>query len=150
MNNLYLNDEYWMKYAIFLAKYSEYKGEIPVGAILVLNNNIIGKGYNCSINNNDPTAHAEIIALRQGAKKICNYRLLNTIMYVTLEPCIMCIGAIMIARIKRLVFGTEYNKKNINNKIIINKNILKKNCSSQLSKFFYKKRKKKKINLLKL
>ncbi|WP_343153960.1 tRNA adenosine(34) deaminase TadA [Buchnera aphidicola (Mindarus keteleerifoliae)] len=146
-------DEYWMKYSLKLAKLSEKNREIPVGAILILNDKIIGKGFNSSIKNNDPTAHAEIVALRSGSKKIKNYRLLNTTLYVTLEPCIMCLGAIIHSRINRLVFGTKNNRQIINIKDIINykkkfnqiKNLdLQNKCSIILKNFFCKKRKNKK------
>ncbi|WP_343189697.1 tRNA adenosine(34) deaminase TadA [Buchnera aphidicola] len=142
-----------MKYSLKLAKLSEKNREIPVGAILILNDKIIGKGFNSSIKNNDPTAHAEIVALRSGSKKIKNYRLLNTTLYVTLEPCIMCLGAIIHSRINRLVFGTKNNKQIINIKDVINykkkfnqiKNLdLQNKCSIILKNFFCKKRKKKK------
>lgn len=113
------NDEHWMQHAIILARYAELRGEIPVGTVLVINDNVIGEGWNCSIINNDPTAHAEILALRQGGKNMKNYRLLETTLYVTLEPCIMCATAMIHARINRLVFGTKNKKKRcsrINNK----------------------------------
>lgn len=101
-------DEKMMRHALELANKAEALGEIPVGAVLVDDSgNIIGEGWNLSIVQNDPTAHAEIIALRNGAKNIQNYRLLNTTLYVTLEPCTMCAGAILHSRIKRLVFGAS-------------------------------------------
>ncbi|WP_343153109.1 tRNA adenosine(34) deaminase TadA [Buchnera aphidicola] len=143
-------DEYWIKYSLKLANLSKKKEEIPVGAILVLDNKIIGKGYNSSIKKNDPTAHAEIIALRLGSKKIKNYRLLNTTLYVTLEPCIMCLGAIIHSRVERLVFGAKSKKlinlKYINyykKKFVQIKNInLQNKCATILKNFFHKKRKK--------
>ncbi len=104
-------DIYWMQRALQLAELAASKDEVPIGAVLVLDNQIIGEGWNQPIATNDPTAHAEIIALRQGAQKINNYRLINTTLYVTLEPCNMCIGAMIHARIKRLVFGA-YDSKN--------------------------------------
>lgn len=101
-------DEKMMRYALELADKAEALGEIPVGAVLVDDaRNIIGEGWNLSIVQSDPTAHAEIIALRNGAKNIQNYRLLNSTLYVTLEPCTMCAGAILHSRIKRLVFGAS-------------------------------------------
>ncbi|QJC38397.1 tRNA adenosine(34) deaminase TadA [Enterobacteriaceae endosymbiont of Donacia fulgens] len=150
------NDIYWMKYALYFAKLTKYNGEIPVGAIIVKNNKIISFGNNNTIKKNDPTAHAEIIALRKAGKYLKNYRLLNTTMYVTLEPCLMCSGAIIMSRISRLVFST-YNKKyfnigsfidllgiyNINHKIKINSGILRKECTNLIQNFFYSKRKKK-------
>ncbi|QJC33540.1 tRNA adenosine(34) deaminase TadA [Enterobacteriaceae endosymbiont of Donacia provostii] len=149
------NDVYWMKCALNFAKLAEFYEEIPVGAIIIKNNKIISYGINNSIKNNDPTGHAEIIALRKAAKFLKNYRLLNTTMYVTLEPCLMCSGAIINSRISRLVFST-YNKKysntgsfidllstyNINYKLKINSGILKKKCNNIIKKFFFLKRKK--------
>lgn len=99
------DDQYWMNYALDLAKQAQACNEVPVGAVLVKNNEIIGVGWNQPISANDPTAHAELIALRQGAMHLNNYRLVNTTLYVTLEPCCMCVGALVHARIQRLVFG---------------------------------------------
>lgn len=99
-------DEKWMRHALRLADKAEQLGEIPVGAVLVdEQGNLLGEGWNLSISESDPTAHAEIVALRQGGQYLQNYRLLNTTLYVTLEPCTMCAGAILHSRIKRLVFG---------------------------------------------
>ncbi|VEH68221.1 tRNA-specific adenosine deaminase [Rodentibacter pneumotropicus] len=101
-------DEKFMRHALSLADKAESLGEIPVGAVLVdSEGNILGEGWNFSITENDPTAHAEIVALRNAAKKVQNYRLLNTTLYVTLEPCTMCAGAILHSRIQRLVFGAS-------------------------------------------
>ena len=97
-----------MQHALMLADRAEALGEIHVGALLVDDEgNILGEGWNLSIIENDPTAHAEIVALRNAAQNIQNYRLLNTTLYVTLEPCTMCAGAILHSRIKRLVFGAS-------------------------------------------
>ena len=99
-------DEKFMRHALMLADKAEALGEIPVGAVLVsAEGEIIGEGWNLSIIDSDPTAHAEIVALRQGGQRLQNYRLLNATLYVTLEPCTMCAGAILHSRIKRLVFG---------------------------------------------
>ena len=98
-------DHSWMRYALQLAQQAAANHEVPVGAVLVQEGNNIGEGWNQPISGCDPTAHAEIIALRQAAKKIGNYRLINTTLYVTLEPCIMCAASLIHARIKRLVFG---------------------------------------------
>jgi len=102
--------EKYIKRAIELAKQAETQGEVPVGAVVVLNDEIIGEGFNRPIQLHDPSAHAEIVALRNAGKKIGNYRLNNATLYVTLEPCMMCVGAIIHARITQLVFGA-YDKK---------------------------------------
>jgi len=98
-------DNFWMQEALNLAAFAASKAEVPVGAVLVLNGKKIGQGYNQPIMTHDPCAHAEIVALRQGGAHIKNYRLLDTTLYVSLEPCVMCAGAMVHARIKRLVFG---------------------------------------------
>lgn len=94
-----------MRYAIRLAQRAEQQGEVPVGALIVKNEQCIAEGWNASIINHDPTAHAEMMALRNAGKVLENYRLIDATLYVTLEPCVMCMGAISHARIKRLVFG---------------------------------------------
>ncbi|MGH8597864.1 MAG: tRNA adenosine(34) deaminase TadA, partial [Gammaproteobacteria bacterium] len=98
-------DEAWMRHAIELARKAEKLGEVPVGAALIRDQSLIAEGFNCPIATHDPSAHAEIIALRAAGQVLGNYRLIDTTLYVTLEPCIMCIGAILHARVKRLVFG---------------------------------------------
>ena len=98
-------DQQWIAYALELARQAANQGEVPVGAILVQDDKIIGQGHNRPISNCDPTAHAEVLALRDAARQLQNYRLLNTTLYVTLEPCAMCVGAMIHARIQRLVFG---------------------------------------------
>ncbi|MDQ7090286.1 MAG: tRNA adenosine(34) deaminase TadA [Methylococcales bacterium] len=100
-----MDDEEGMRYAIRLAQRAEEAGEVPVGALLVKDNEVIAEGWNRPISEFDPTAHAEIIAIRRAGQVLKNYRLLNTTLYVTLEPCLMCIGAICQSRIQRLVFG---------------------------------------------
>ncbi|QFQ32090.1 tRNA adenosine(34) deaminase TadA [Buchnera aphidicola] len=146
-------DEYWMKIALKHAYYAEKQGEIPIGAILVFKEKIIGQGWNRSIIQNDPTAHAEIIALRQAGKIVKNYRLKNTTLYVTLQPCIMCFGAIIHSRIERLVFGASYKTdkkcpfKDVflelqkQYKLKVKKNIMEFQCTQILINFFKKKRK---------
>ena len=103
-----MNDEYYMNLAILEAEKAAGLDEVPVGAVVVdKNKDIIGFGYNCPIASNDPTSHAEINAMRMASKALNNYRLIDTTLYVTIEPCIMCMGAIIHARIKRLVFGAK-------------------------------------------
>ena len=152
-------DEKMMRYALTLADKAEALGEIPVGAVLVdESGNIIGEGWNLSIVQSDPTAHAEIIALRDGAKHLQNYRLLNTTLYVTLEPCTMCAGAILHSRIKRLVFGASdyktgavgsrfhfFDDYKMNHTLEITSGVLAEECSQKLSAFFQKRREEKKI-----
>ncbi|MDM8558992.1 tRNA adenosine(34) deaminase TadA [Candidatus Parabeggiatoa sp. HSG14] len=99
------HDNKWMRHALRLAKFAADRGEIPVGTVIVQGDHCIAEGWNQSIINNDPTAHAEIVALRKAAQHLNNYRLVDTTLYVTLEPCIMCAGAIIQARVKRVVFG---------------------------------------------
>src|SRR5580692_706357 len=99
------NDLSWMHHALALAKDAANRQEVPVGAVLVLDETMIGEGSNRPIGECDPTAHAEIVALRQGAQSLKNYRLVNSTLYITLEPCLMCVGAIVHARVKRVVFG---------------------------------------------
>ncbi|MDX2163818.1 MAG: tRNA adenosine(34) deaminase TadA [Gammaproteobacteria bacterium] len=109
-----MNDEAWMRFAIVLAKQAEFRGEVPVGAVVVYENKIIGRGFNSPISRSDPTAHAEIMALRAAAKKIGNYRLTGAVLYVTLEPCAMCMSAMVHARITRCVYGAHDPKKSQN------------------------------------
>ena len=99
--------EHWMDKALNLARVAEQQGEVPIGAVLVAADKIIGQGYNQPIQSNDPTAHAEILALRQAARTQLNYRLPHTTLYVTLEPCMMCCGALIHARVTQVVFATR-------------------------------------------
>jgi tRNA-specific adenosine deaminase len=151
-------DVQMMRRALELADKAESLGEIPVGAVLVDNTGkIIGEGWNLSIVNSDPTAHAEIVALRHAAQCIQNYRLLNTTLYVTLEPCTMCAGAILHSRIKRLVFGASdaktgavgsrfhfFDDYKMNHSLEITGGVLQEECSRKLSAFFQKRREQKK------
>ncbi|OKP04000.1 hypothetical protein Xedl_01521 [Xenorhabdus eapokensis] len=147
------SDEYWMHRAIDLAMQAQAKGEIPVGAVLVADNKVIAEGFNHPITDHDPTAHAEIIALRLGGKQLQNYRLLNTTLYVTLEPCVMCAGAMVHSRIQRLVYGASDMKTGaagswidilrhpgMNHQIEITGGVLAKECSTMLSAFFKQRR----------
>jgi tRNA(Arg) A34 adenosine deaminase TadA len=101
------DDERYMHLALELAHEAEAAGEVPVGAVIILNGRVIGTGRNAPVALHDPTAHAEIIALRAAAQEIANYRLENSTLYVTVEPCAMCAGALVNARVARLVFGTR-------------------------------------------
>ena len=142
-------DEKWMKLALIEAELALNKNEIPVGAVLVKNDILIASAHNESIKTNDPTAHAEIQVLRRAGKKLKNYRLVNTTLYVTLEPCAMCFGAIMHARIDRIVFGSSDHKtgvcgscidltkeKNFNHSINISGGVLEDKCKKILLSFF--------------
>ena len=101
------NHQYWMQKAIALAHQAEVAGEVPVGAVLVKGGEIIGQGFNQPILSHDPSAHAEIIAMREAGEQLKNYRLVDTTLYVTLEPCAMCAMAMVHARVKTLVFATR-------------------------------------------
>ena len=150
-------DIFWMQYALDLAKRAESEGEVPVGAVVVYEEQVIGEGWNRPIIDNDPTAHAEIVALRNAAKRINNYRLLDTTLYVTLEPCIMCSGAIIHSRVKRVVYGAQDPKAGavesafnilgsdcLNHQVNVDKGVMATECGQLLSDFFRKKRKEKK------
>lgn len=100
-------DEFYMRRALSLARIAEQHGEVPVGAVLIRNEAVLGEGYNQPVSSSDPTAHAEIGAIRAAASHTGNYRLPGTTLYVTLEPCVMCAGALVIARIERLVFAAR-------------------------------------------
>ena len=142
-----MTDEKYLQQALALAAKAESLGEVPIGAVIVLNDVIIGEGYNQPIFSCDPSAHAEIIAMRNAAQKIGNYRLLDTTLYVTLEPCMMCMGAMVHARVKRVVFGSHDSKavnNKLNHKIDIVGGVLEQRCSRQLHDFFISKRTNKK------
>jgi tRNA(adenine34) deaminase len=149
-------DEYWMRYALELARRAWEQGEVPVGAVLVQGDRVIGEGWNRPISQCDPTAHAEIMALRQGGKVIDNYRLLDTTLYVTLEPCVMCAGAMVHSRITRLVYGAKDEKTGaagslldvighpgMNHQIEIAHGVLAEECAMLLSDFFRMRREQK-------
>ncbi len=144
----------WMQHAIKLAKHAESIDEVPVGAVLVKDNQLIAEGWNQPITSNDPTAHAEMVALRAAAQTLANYRLVNTTLYITLEPCSMCAGALIHARVKRVVFGATdlrtgaagsvfniLNTTKLNHTIDIQQNVLAQECSELLTNFFKNKRK---------
>ena len=152
------DDNYWMSQALAQAKKAALKGEVPVGAIVVLNNEIIGKGFNQPISTCDPTAHAEIMALRDAAKKTNNYRIIEASLYVTLEPCTMCAGAMIHSRIKRLIYGASEPKAGVvnsqinlldapylNHKVEVVAGVCSDECSEIISTFFGKRREQIKI-----
>lgn len=147
------SDKYWLAYAIKLAGRAEALGEVPVGAVLVLNNQIIGEGWNRSISCHDPIGHAEIMALQQGGQILQNYRLLGATLYVTLEPCTMCAGAMIHSRISRLVYGAADLKTGaagsllnvlgypgMNHQVEVSAGVLAEQCAAQLSNFFKRRR----------
>lgn len=100
-----MNDIQWMRHALELAKKAEAMGEVPVGTVIIKDDSIIAEGWNRPVSSNDASAHAEIIALRDAGKKLGNYRLLDTELFVTLEPCVMCVGAMIHARVSRVVYA---------------------------------------------
>ena len=149
------DDEKWMDLALKQAIKAEEEGEVPVGAILVKDGFLIAQAHNQPISSNDPTAHAEIQLLRVAGDKLKNYRLSGTSLYVTLEPCAMCLGAIMHARIDRVVFGAFDRKTGVcgssenfidancfNHKIKLVSGVLENDCRLRLQKFFLSRRKK--------
>jgi tRNA(adenine34) deaminase len=138
-----------MQRALDLALEASHAGEVPVGAVLVLDDEVIGEGFNAPISRTDPTAHAEIRALRQGAERARNYRLPGSTLYVTLEPCAMCAGAIVHARVARLVFGAAdpktgacgsvidlFSQSRLNHHTQVVGGVLAEDCSRVLRNFF--------------
>ncbi len=151
--NVLLDDEFYMRRALELAAQAESRGEIPVGALLVQDGHIIAEGFNQSIVQHDPTAHAEVVVLRHAGQLLNNYRLINTTLYVTLEPCAMCAAAMVHARVARLVFGALDSKTGAcgsvhnlvqdltaNHQLQVTSGVLAEQCSSQLSNFFRRRR----------
>ncbi|MBH32647.1 MAG: tRNA-specific adenosine deaminase [Gammaproteobacteria bacterium] len=149
-----MNNDFYMEKCIKLAKLGMSLGEVPVGAAIIIDNKIISESYSSSIMLNDPTAHAEIIAIRNASKAVNNYRILNSFLYTTLEPCIMCLGAISEARIKKIIYGAKSEDNiELSDKILILKKhfkldhipeiiggIREDECSALLKGFFSKKR----------
>uniref|UniRef100_UPI0038737B26 tRNA adenosine(34) deaminase TadA n=1 Tax=Coxiella endosymbiont of Dermacentor marginatus TaxID=1656159 RepID=UPI0038737B26 len=144
-----MTDEFFIRQALFLASQAEKNQEVPVGAVLVKDNEIIGKGFNHPIGLTDPTAHAEMLSIREAAKNLGNYRLVGTTLYVTLEPCSMCLGALIQARIQRLVFGAFDPRAGavksvfqlldnswLNHRIVWTGGILANECAFLLKNFF--------------
>lgn len=147
------SDEYWLKYALQLAERAYQQGEVPVGAVLVRDNQIVGEGWNQPISQHDPTAHAEMLALRAAGLAVGNYRLPNTTLYATLEPCVMCAGALLHARVERVVFGAYDLKtgaagsvfdvlldKRHNHQVQLTGGILQQACVEQIQAFFRERR----------
>ena len=148
-----MNDEFWMRRALNLAERAQADGEVPVGAVMVMGDDCIGEGWNRSIATHDPTAHAEITALRAGAAQLQNYRLPGATLYVTLEPCAMCAGAIILARIERLVYaaadprmgaaGSVFNilqSEQLNHRVELTGGILEQEAATLLQTFFRNRR----------
>lgn len=136
-----MDDTQYMRRALELARRAQDEGEVPVGALVVLGDEILGEGWNRPIGAADPTAHAEIQALRAAAATIRNYRLTGATLYVTLEPCDMCIGAMFHARIARAVYGTTDPKKlQLKNPVKLEGGVLAAECGALLSAFFAAKR----------
>ncbi len=147
-------DEAFMLEALALAQRAWDAGEVPVGAVVVKNNEIIGRGFNQPITSNDPTSHAEIVALRDASQHLKNYRLVDCELYVTLEPCMMCVGAMLHARLKRVVFGASDPKtgacgsvinlpteEKLNHHATFEGGVLSDECSAMLKAFFQARRK---------
>ena len=148
-----MKKELLMKEALVQAKKALKKGEVPIGAVVVLGDEIIGRGYNQPITMKDPTAHAEIIALKEASNRLDNYRLNEAIIYTTLEPCLMCVGALVHARIKKVIFAAQDTKSGVvvnnggliqseflNHKVSFEGGILEKQASKLLKDFFLEKR----------
>jgi len=149
------SDEKWMRYAVRLAQRAEEQGEVPVGAVIVHQDRCVAEGWNQPIQNNDATAHAEVMAIRKAGMALDNYRLTDTTLYVTLEPCVMCLGAIAHARINRLVFGAYDPKRGVvcsalqltdasflNHQVQWKGGVMEETCSTLLVDFFRARRKK--------
>jgi tRNA(adenine34) deaminase len=148
-----MTDEQFLQVALALAREAETAEEVPVGAIVVLNGEVIGRGRNSPVASRDPTAHAEMIALREAALRIRNYRLEGATIYTTLEPCVMCAGALVAARVKRLVFGARdlrfggvrskfrlADSDLLNHQVEVVEGVLGTECSELLRDFFARKR----------
>ncbi len=148
-----MNDEYYMREALSMARSAECLGEVPVGAIVVREGVIVGRGFNSPIGESDPTAHAEIAALRDAARSLENYRLPGCELFVTLEPCAMCAGAILHSRIARVVYGARDPKTGVHGSVVdlfaverlnhhtrVEGGVLAEECSQLLSSFFASRR----------
>lgn len=147
----------FMREALQLARRAADAGEVPVGAVLVRHGEIIGRGFNCPVSQSDPSAHAEIQALRDAAQRVDNYRLPDTTLYVTIEPCTMCAGALVHARVGRLVYGAAEPKAGVagsqcklfespyfNHRVSVQGGVLAQECAELMSDFFRQRRQQKK------
>lgn len=153
--------QYWMSRALAEARKAEGKAEVPIGCVIVRDGKIIARGHNLRESSQDPSAHAELLAIRKAARKLGSWRLLDTTLYVTLEPCTMCMGAIILSRIPTVVFGC-YDPKGgaagslydlscdprLNHKVELFPRIMESECSGMLSDFFSKLRKRKRSEIL--
>jgi tRNA(adenine34) deaminase len=148
-----MTDEDFMRHALMLARRAQDEGEVPVGALVVLDEKIIGEGWNRPIAASDPSAHAEIQAMRAAATQRKNYRLIGATLYVTLEPCAMCVGAMFHARIRRVVFGASdpktgaagstvnlFEERRLNHHALVQGGVLAAECGALLSAFFASRR----------
>ena len=148
------DDVHWMRHALSLADRASAIGEVPVGAVVVADGKMIGEGWNQSILRHDPSAHAEMMAIRQAAQMIENYRLVGATLYVTLEPCPMCAGLLVHSRIERIVFGASDYKtgaagsimnllqhSQLNHQVEVVSGVLEQECADKLSQFFAQRRK---------
>jgi tRNA(adenine34) deaminase len=147
------DDERFLREALALARDAEASGEVPAGAVVVLNGEIVGRGRNSPVSRSDPTAHAEILALREAGAALGNYRLDGVTLYVTLEPCVMCAGAIVHARVQRLVFGARdlrfggvrgkfrlADSEILNHRVDVVEGVLAGECVELMQRFFQKRR----------
>jgi tRNA(adenine34) deaminase len=145
--------ELWMREALAEAQKADVEGEVPIGAVVLLNERVIGRGHNSPIQLHDPTAHAEILALRQAAHNTANYRLPGSVLVVTLEPCILCVGAMIQARVEAVIYGAADPKagavrscfqladgNQLNHKIRVTAGILEEECGAILKAFFASRR----------
>ena len=148
-----MSHEIWMKAALAEAERARALGEVPIGAVVVLEGNLIGKGCNQPITSNDPSAHAEVIALREAAAAVKNYRLTGATLYVTVEPCLMCVGAMVHARVREVVYGAAEPKAGalvsalkalespgLNHRFAVTAGVLEDECRSIIQAFFREKR----------
>ncbi|YCH20599.1 tRNA adenosine(34) deaminase TadA [Pseudomonas sp. D1-3] len=142
-------DQRFMREALALAAEGAARGEVPVGAVLVQDGEVIGRGFNCPISTSDPSAHAEMVAIRAAAQAIANYRLPGSTLYVTLEPCAMCAGLIVHSRVQRVVFGASepragmavsrgqfFDQGFLNHRVLVEGGVLAEECGEVLKAFF--------------